>query len=92
MIRINVQYERSSISFIIEGTLAGEWAEEFERCWEREMASGTFHSITVNLTAVSFMDEKGRKLLERFYKQGAVLKARGIMTQSVIDEIKGTTE
>jgi anti-anti-sigma regulatory factor len=92
VIRINVYHDGSSISFIIEGTLAGEWAEEFEKCWQREMASESFKSITVNLSAVSFMDEKGRELLERLYKQGATLKARGVMTQSVIDEIKGMTE
>jgi len=72
----------------VEGTLSDGWADELERCWLSEADAVNAKSITVNLLEVTFIDDKGRELLRRMISEGVRLKATGVMTQAVIEEIK----
>lgn len=88
MIRISVDRQADSISLNVEGTLSDQWADELERCWLSETNGGSTESVTVNLLEVTFIDDKGRELLKRMISEGVRLKAAGVMTQAIIEEIK----
>ena len=44
--------------------------------------------IRIDLSGVTFVDDKGRHLLERFFQEGAELNSTRVMTKGIIDEIK----
>ena len=78
-----------SVSFILEGRLAGPWVEELRTCW-RQIAANSQSRAVVNLTGVTFVDADGKALLTRMWQQGAELRAAGCLTRCIVDEITGS--
>jgi hypothetical protein len=96
MLRIDTREEDGFTSLTIEGKLVGRWVQELEQCWhaivssqESGHGSGQLRrSIRVNLSAVGFIDSKGKDLLLRMRKQGAVLVPTGCFMKVIVDEIE----
>jgi anti-anti-sigma regulatory factor len=44
--------------------------------------------LRIDLSGVTYVDDRGRELLARMIKSGAELRATGIMTRAVVEEIK----
>lgn len=84
MLRITTKTEALKTTFELEGTLAGAWVSELERCW-REISPG--HAIKVSLEAVTFIDNDGKKLLARLHQSGAELNASGCLNKCIVQEI-----
>ena len=87
MIRITQNRERSRWHLLVEGTLSGVWVDELERCWLEARTSSNGEPICVDLSGVSFVDDKGRQLLAQMFRAGAELRAAGVMTRGIIEEI-----
>lgn len=77
-----------SVSFMLEGRLAGPWVEELGMCW-RQIAANSQSRAVVDLTGVTFVDADGKALLTRMWQQGAELRAAGCLTRCVVEEITG---
>src|SRR5262245_25810763 len=60
MLRITVLYNRESVTFQLEGKLAGPWVRELERCWQDSQAR---RGLRVDLTSLTFIDAAGKALL-----------------------------
>jgi anti-anti-sigma regulatory factor len=87
MLRINVHEEASSLTFRLEGRLAGRWVQEFQECWYRTMATPQKPIVRVDLAGVTFVDADGQACLMAMYQQGAELVATDCLTKAVVDEI-----
>jgi len=87
VIRINRIYENSTLSLVVEGTLSGAWVDEMEKCWVDFRQATSDERIRVDLSGVSFIDDKGQQLLKLMFCQGADLHANGVMTKRIIEEI-----
>ncbi|HXF41491.1 MAG TPA: hypothetical protein VN687_17375 [Blastocatellia bacterium] len=92
MIRINRIHERSSFRLIVEGSLSGASVNELERCWLDVKRATPDDRISVELTAVSYIDDNGRRLLKCMFSEGAELRANGVMTRGIIEEIAGDAD
>lgn len=90
MIRINRIREDSTSCLVVEGTLSGAWVDELEKCWLDTGASPNGGKVRVELSGVTYIDDKGRLLLESMSRQGAELSATRIMTRAIIEEITRT--
>jgi|SRR5687768_15373502 hypothetical protein len=88
MLKITVQKDSQtgSASLLLEGRLVGAWVDELERSW-KELGAG-MHSFTVDLTAISYIDPKGKALLTEMWREGAKLLAAGCCNKSIIEGIK----
>jgi ABC-type transporter Mla MlaB component len=75
-----------SVSFMLEGRLAGPWVEELGTCW-RLIAANSQSQAVVDLTGVTFVDADGKALLTRMWQQGADLRAVGCLTKCIVEEI-----
>jgi len=75
-----------SVSFMLEGRLAGPWVEELGTCW-RQIAANSQSRAVVDLTGVTFVDADGKALLTRMWQQGAELRAVGCLTRCIVEEI-----
>ena len=87
MIRISEISKGSKQRLLVEGTLAGDWVEVLEKSWLEAQASRNGEPMRIDLSGVTWIDEKGRELLKRILQDGAELRATGIMTRSVIKEL-----
>ena len=87
MIRISETREGSKRRLLVEGTLSGDWVDVLERYWLEEQTPSNGEPMPVDLSGVAYIDNKGRELLARMIRDGAELRATGVMTRAVIEEI-----
>lgn len=85
MIRITTHNQSTDTVFLLEGKLAGDSVSELEKCW-RIAATNT--CVSVDLTAVDFIDTRGEQLLAKMFKEGARLLSKGLMARCIIEEIE----
>ena len=86
MIRITTHDEHAITRFFLEGKLAGAAVRELERCWSA--ASANKAAVSVDLTAVSFIDNNGKQLLTKMFAKGTRLVSKGLMAKCFIEEIE----
>jgi len=87
MLKITTLTKAESIVLRLEGRLAGPWVQELERCWDSTVSTTTDHSLTVDLSAMTYVDSDGKDLLKKIHKQGARLVASGCLTSCIVNEI-----
>ncbi len=73
---------------VLEGSLSGPWVETLEQSWWEALSRHEPRAITIDLTEMTFVDQKGRDLLAAIYAQGGVLSGRGIFSVSLIHDIE----
>lgn len=88
MLKITKQRDAGSesMSFKLEGRLAGPWVEELDTCWRQRAANPQGRTV-VDLSGVTFVDVDGKALLTRMWQQGAELRATGCLTKCIVEEI-----
>jgi anti-anti-sigma regulatory factor len=70
----------------LEGSVKGPWVEELRKTWltSAEMADG--EPVSVDLSAVSFIDERGRDLLLRMRREGVALNGGSSFLRHILDD------
>ena len=87
MLRITVHEDPSSVTFQLEGRLAGRWVRELKECWQRTAATQQKPIVRVDLTGVTFVDAEGQACLLALHHQGAELVAADCLTKAIVAEI-----
>jgi len=87
VIRISKNYKGSKRRLLVEGTLAGDWVDVLEKSWLEAQTSRNGEPMRIDLSGVTWIDDKGSELLKRMLQDGAELRAKGIMTKAVIEEL-----
>lgn len=87
MLKITTLIHAESTTFKLEGRLAGPWVQELERCWDSVVGTMTSHPLTVDLSAVTYVDSDGKDLLKKIHRQGTRLVASGCLTNCIVNEI-----
>lgn len=60
------------------GQLSGPWVKELRSAWERACTLSSGETCIVDLTDVTWIDERGENLLRTMQEEGAVFVARGV--------------
>jgi anti-anti-sigma regulatory factor len=87
MLRITVHDNPESVTFQIEGRLAGAWVREVEDCRQRMLAGLRRSAIRFDLAGVTFIDAAGKAYLEAMHRLGAEFVAADCLTKAVVAEI-----
>ncbi len=87
MLRITVHDNPESVTFQIEGRLAGAWVREVENCRQRMLAGLRRSAIRFDLAGVTFIDAAGKAYLEAMHRQGAEFVAADCLTKAIVAEI-----
>lgn len=87
MLKITTLIHAESTTLRLEGRLAGPWVHELKRCWDSIVGTMTTHPLTVDLSAVTYVDSDGKDLLKKIHRQGARLVASGCLTSCLVKEI-----
>ena len=92
MLKITMQIAAGVMSLALEGKLAGPWVKELELCWRSAAGTQQIHPVRVDLSSVTFIDEEGKDLLDRMYREGAKLVATGCLNKCIVERIMQSVE
>src|SRR5579863_9807486 len=92
MLRITVLHNPEALTFRVEGKLVGQWAGELEQCWREAAAIRGHRALIVDLSETLFIDEQGRRILAKLFREGAFFRTAGPMTESIVAEITGKSK
>jgi ABC-type transporter Mla MlaB component len=87
MIRISKIPEGSRSHLLVEGKLSDGWVDVLETSWLEAQSELTGEPLRIDLSGVTYVDRKGRALLERMIRSGTKLQGTGLMLKAVIEEI-----
>ena len=85
LIRITCNKEAAVTRLILEGKLSGACVDELAKCWLT--ASSDQSDLLIDLTSVSFIDDRGKQLLMRMHENGTRLVSTSLMSKCFIQEI-----
>ena len=89
MLRITIHDAPPTLTFRLEGRLAGPWVRELEECWQTIRASQRKPVLRFDLMGVTFIDAAGKKFLAAMHTEGAEFLTRGCLMRAVVAEITG---
>jgi len=92
MIRISQIGQGSNWHLLVEGTLSDGWVDALEMSWLEAQSRRNGEPLCIDLSGVTYIDDKGRDLLARIIRGGAELRTAGIMTTMVVEEISKEVE
>jgi len=91
VLRVTTRLSDDGYSLILEGRVKGPWVLELEKAWQAALKSRTdSRALVVDLSAVSFADWRGRKLLQEMRNQGAKLVGGSIFLSKMLEGPAGT--
>jgi outer membrane protein TolC len=92
MLRITVLDNPEALTFRVEGKLVGQWAGELEQSWKDAAAIRGHRALIVDLSETQFIDEQGRRVLAKLFREGAFFRTACPMTESIVSEITGKSK
>ena len=90
MMKAQVSSVGDRVTLKVSGRLAEAYVPEVESCWLSTRADHPAGKILVDLQQVTFIDDKGRSLLERMHRDGALFAAAGLLTRDIVNKITST--
>ena len=87
MLRITVHDNPQTLTFQLEGSLAGPWLRELEACWQNTLNQQHKPVLRVDLNDVTYMDAEGKACLAALHRQGAELVATDCLNKALVAEI-----
>ena len=88
MLRITIAETLTEQKWTVEGRLVDPWISELKSTWTRTKTARRKRKCVVDLTAVTFIDKNGEKVLAELCKQGAELIATGCYIAHVVHNIE----
>jgi len=87
MLRITVMNNPGSLTFHLEGRLAGPWVRELQRCWHDYQSAEHQPVVCFDLTDVTFVDAAGKAFLAARHAEGGEFVAAGCLVRAIVAEI-----
>ena len=86
MLKITISETPAETRWTLQGRLVGEWVDELRTSWKKKPRRQNAVPCVIDLNDVSFIDEKGERLLRALAKKGAQFVASGIYIKYVLQE------
>ncbi len=90
MLRISVEQEQNTLSFVLEGRLVGPWVDELRTVWQQQTNRGQSLQVTVDLCGLTAMDADGQHLLDELMQGGATLRCADVMNQYLVEQMSSS--
>lgn len=88
MLRVTKSEAAGRTTFKLEGKLAGCWVEVMEQCWRQAVAEEAQRPLTVDLNAITYVDERGTDLLREMHKSGVDLSAATCLGRGIVEQVR----
>jgi len=87
MLRITTHAKPESLTFQLEGKLAGPWVEELKKSWRSVGTNNCQQRLRFDLMGLTSIDAAGKEFLAARYAEGAEFVAAGCWMKSIVAEI-----
>ena len=84
MLKITRTETPAEEKWILQGRLVGLWVSELRRSWKKTHRADNNLRCLVDLNEVTFIDEKGERLLQTMSKEGAQFIATGLYIKHLV--------
>lgn len=88
MLRITVAETAQEQRWTLEGHLVGPRVAELRTCWENRHRAQNGRGCTVDLSAVTSIDEEGQRLLRAMSQEHPQFIATGLPVKHVLEQLK----
>ena len=92
MLRITHALTKAGQRWTLCGQLTGPWVAELRACWQHGRRDRADNHTVVDLSDVTFIDEKGEELLSEMRKDGADFVAAGVETKYLLKNLQAKGE
>ena len=86
MLKITKTETPAEEKWILQGRLVGLWVGELRRNWKKTHRADKNLKCIVDLNEVTFIDEKGERLLRTMSKEGVQFIASGIYIKHLLQQ------
>ena len=90
MLMITTQIDAQSVTFRLEGQLAGVWVRELAATWSSAIPGMSAKTVWVDLAGVTYIDAQGLEMLTLMARHGAAIVAPGSLNQGLAEEINSS--
>jgi anti-anti-sigma regulatory factor len=87
MLRVTRSEEPGKTRFKLEGKLAACWVDVMEQCWKQAVGEGGHGPITVDLSAITYVDARGTDLLRQMHASGVELSATTCLGKGIVEQV-----
>jgi len=87
MMRIETEQTDGQLILRVAGKLCGACVGALEECWKTGRSHFPAQRQFVDLSDVTSIDKAGWCLLRRMHRDGVEVSARGLATQTILDEL-----
>ncbi len=87
MLRITKVETTTEQRWILDGQLTGPWVAELRLTWENARSTCQGRRCVVDLSDVTFIDERGERILRAMRHQGVQFIARGVDTKQLLEDL-----
>jgi len=88
MLKITNTGTATEQKWILCGQLSGPWVGELKSNWEKTRSESHGRRRLVDLTDVTFIDERGEVVLRAMRSEGAEFVARGVDTKQLLADLE----
>ena len=92
MLRITTIAAKGSPVLKLEGKLSGPWVDELQNSWTEAAAGRRRKAIKIDMRGVSYVDHRGRSLLQHMEREGASLVECSDFIRQLLDAKDGQQE
>jgi anti-anti-sigma factor len=87
MLMITVEADAPTVTFRLDGRLAGPGIRELARSWSAAASQQPNRRVLLDLAGVTAVDASGKDFLAKAYRQGSRLIA-GAATRAIVEEVR----
>jgi hypothetical protein len=88
MLKVTIAEDHHRITLVLEGRLCGPCAAEAERSWRGVVARAGNRKILLDLAGITFVGSEGELLLSEALRQGAEIRAHGLLMGHLVEELR----
>lgn len=81
-----MQKTPNAVVLKLEGSVRGPWVDELQKAWKMSAEIAAGEPVSIDLAAVSFVDETGRSLLQQMKRDGVVLNGASSFLRNILDD------
>jgi anti-anti-sigma regulatory factor len=86
VLKIIISETPTETRWTLQGRLVGVWVDELRTNWKKKPRRQNAVPCVIDLTDVTFIDQKGERLLRAMAKKGVQFIATGIYIKYVLQE------
>jgi hypothetical protein len=88
MLRVTKRDSIDPFDLKLEGKLAGRWVDVLDQCWKQALDDAGGRPGGIDLTAVTYVDDRGMDLLGRIHRDGASLHGATCLAKGIVEDIQ----